>query len=88
MPDQKPSVGRMVHFAPPQDCVGPQSLCLYPAIITQVNAAVKGVHGDNGSDRAETVELATFGPNSLYFQHKVPFSPEPKPGYWFWPARV
>jgi len=81
---QKPSVGRTVHFAPPQACVGPESLCLYPAIITQVNPAFEG------PDAAypETVELATFGPNSLYFQHQVPFSVGPKPGHWFWPART
>lgn len=78
----------MVHFAPPQACVGPESLCLYPAVITQVNPELKGVPGDSGSDVLETVELATFGPNSLYFQHKVPFSSEPKPGHWFWPART
>jgi hypothetical protein len=73
--EQKPTVGRMVHFAPPQECVGPASLTLYPAIISQVNT--------DG-----TVELATFGPNSLYFQHKVQFAAEPKPGHWFWPARA
>lgn len=78
----------MVHFAPPQECVGSESLCLYPAVITQVNREIKGVPGDDGTDMAETVELATFGPNSLYFQHKVKFSSEPKPGHWFWPARV
>lgn len=84
--EQKASVGRMVHFAPPQECVGPASLCLYPAIITQVNAAT----GDPATSQGcqESVELVTFGPNSVYFQHKAPFSSEPKPGHWFWPARV
>lgn len=87
MNEQKPTVGRIVHFAPPQECVGPASLTLYPAIITQVNRGSKGVPGDESADVAETVELATFGPNSLYFQHGVQFSSEPKPGCWFWPAR-
>jgi hypothetical protein len=79
--ESKPTVGRMVHFTPPQECVGPQSLTLYAAIITQVNPA-----GPQGG--GETVELATFGPNSIYFQHHVPFSTEYKPGYWTWPART
>lgn len=85
MPEQKPSVGRIVHFAPPQECVGPASLTLYPAIITQVNP---GPPPGSQSDLGETVELTTFGPNSVYFQHRVPFATEPKPGHWFWPARV
>jgi hypothetical protein len=49
--------------------------CAYAAIITQVN--------EDG-----TVELATMGPNSLYFQHKVAFSETPKPSHWNWPPRV
>lgn len=72
---QKPSVGRVVHFAPPQECVGPASLTCYPAMITQVNPD-------------ETVELVTFGPNSVYFQHGISFSDEPKPGCWSWPPRI
>jgi hypothetical protein len=88
MQQQKPTVGRMVHFAPPQACVGPESLTLYPAIITQVNPPVKGVPGDDGSDRPETVELVTFGPNSVYFQHKVQFAEILKPGTWSWPPRA
>lgn len=83
MSDQKPTVGRMVHFAPPQECVGPASLTLYPAIITQVNESKVS----EGAPPHQTVELATFGPNSLYFQHGVEFSAEPKPGHWFWPKR-
>lgn len=71
----QPTVGRIVHFAPPQECVGPASLTLYPAIISQVNA--------DG-----TIEIATFGPNSIYFQHKVQFSEAPKAGYWNWPPKT
>jgi hypothetical protein len=49
--------------------------CHYAAKVTQVN--------EDG-----TLELATFGPNSLYFQHKVPYSEVPKAGHWNWPPRV
>lgn len=70
MEQQKPSVGRMVHF---HEEGGP-----YPAIITALN--------DSGS-----VELATFGKNSLYFQHSVYewAAPDgPMKGRWSWPPRV
>jgi hypothetical protein len=57
----KPTVGRIVHFYPPVDCVagGQSKIEKYAAIVTQVN--------DDG-----TLELATFGPSSLYFQRSVP----------------
>lgn len=69
-----PTVGRIVHFTPPQDCTGKTTLEFYPAMVTQVNP--------NG-----TVELATFGPNSLYFQHGVEVSDTPTPGTCNWPTR-
>ncbi len=77
---QTATIGRIVVYTPPQECLGPESLDTYPAIITQVNKAT--------DDAPETVELATFGPNSLYFQHKVAFSPETKPSTWTWPTKV
>ncbi len=49
--------------------------CPYAAMITQINA--------DG-----TVELATFGPNSVYFQHNVKFSHHPKPNHWSWPNQA
>lgn len=80
VPVQKPSVGRMVHFVPPMECTADTTLPHYAAIIAQVNPAKKG--------KPETVELATFGPNSLYFQHEIPFSEVYKPGHWSWPPRT
>lgn len=73
--EQKPSEGRIVHFVPPSQNVGPASIKLVASMVTQVNP--------DG-----TVELATFGPNSLYFQHGIPYSAELKPGHWSWPART
>lgn len=81
-----PTIGRTVHYTPPQECVGPESLTKYPAIITQVNTVPEQKEGE-GTDEIDTVELVTFGPNSVYFQHKVPYSTEPKSGHWNWPAR-
>lgn len=83
----KPTVGRIVHYAPPQDCKGKTTPDFYAAIITQVSHEVKGVPGDDGSDIPETIELATFGPNSLYFQHKVSYSETLEAGKWTWPPK-
>ncbi len=70
-----PSVGRTVHFYPKQECITPDTMEKYAAIITQVN-------------QDGTVELATLGPNSLYFQHGVSYSDTPMHGHWTWPARI
>lgn len=51
----------------------------YPALITKVNA--------DG-----TLELTTFGSNSIYFQHCVPaassVSEPPEFRTWSWPPRI
>ncbi len=70
----KPTVGRIVHFVPPQECTAEKTLAFYASIIAQVNA--------DG-----TCELATFGPNSLYFQHSIAEAAWLTPGCWSWPAR-
>jgi hypothetical protein len=76
MSQQKPTVGRIVHF---NDVGGP-----YAAIVTKIN--------EDGS-----LELATFGANSMYFQHNVtedrPYNDDEgsasgrAPGTWSWPPR-
>jgi hypothetical protein len=71
----EPTVGRTVHFYPKQECITPESMEKYAAIITQVN-------------KDQTVELVTFGPNSVYFQHGVSFAETPEHGKWSWPPRV
>lgn len=70
----KPTICRSVIFIPLADCAQDQQ---YPAIVSQVNAD-------------DSLELATFGPNSLYFQHKVkPFDVDhPELGGWIWPPRA
>lgn len=78
----QPTIGRIVHFVPPSENVGPKSVKLVAAIVTNVHGADVPVTGEHHCD------LATFGPNSLYFQHMVPWSEEPKPGHWSWPPRT
>lgn len=47
----------------------------YAALVTAVNAD-------------DSLELATFGRNSLYFQHGVRFDPHGAHGSWNWPPRT
>ena len=72
--EQKPSIGRIVHFTAAD---GPPKTgsAAYASIITAVNAD-------------ESVELATFGPNSLYFQHAVKFDADGANHTWRWPPKV
>jgi hypothetical protein len=75
--DQKPSVGRIVHY---QSFGTPNGEYLSEpraAIITQVD---KGLTGDVG--------LAILNPTGMFFTVRVPFSAEPKPGHWSWPPRT
>lgn len=70
-------IGKTVRFAPPQACKGDTTPEFYAAIITKVN----GPSAEHGQVR--TVDLVTFGPNSTYFQHNVPFSGHGiKAGHW------
>ena len=73
-----PTVGRMVHFFPKNEERHPGGVVFYASIVTQVNEDL-------------TLELATFGPNSLYFQHHVPMfgqkfaaTDEHPEGAWAW----
>ena len=73
---QRSILGHNVLFVPPQACKTDVSLEAYAAMITKIN----GASPDHGG--VETCDLVTFGPNSVYFQHKVPFSGNLKPGHW------
>lgn len=70
----KPTIGRIVHYRAHHDCGGET----YAGIITRVSA-----------DPTDTkVDLVTFGPNSIYHNHNVPFQEEGAFGCWSWPPRV
>lgn len=84
-PSRRPvAVGDIVFYVPPQDCTGKTTLEKYAAIVTQVNETWDPEPADR-RDRGkvvETVELCTLGPNSMYFQHSVPFSETLAAGCW------
>lgn len=71
--EQKPTIGRIVHYQAYGTPNGEYKSVPRAAIITQVNAA--------GS-----VGLAILNPTGMFFNPMTPYSKEPKPGYWNWPV--
>ena len=73
--EQKPSIGRIVHYqrwgTPGNELPSEPS----PAIIVKV-------HEDDACD------IVVFNPNGQYFNNKCQFSAEPRHGHWNWPPRV
>jgi len=79
MAEQKPSVGRIVHWFP--DTADSQyNQVPHAAIITYVDFVETEI------DLQIFVPLRFIGYNTML--QKVPFSETPKPGHWCWPPRV
>lgn len=73
--EQKPSVGRIVHYQA-YGTPGGEFKSLPRAGI------IAGVKEDG-----TTCEVVVFNPQGLFF-NTVPFSAEPKAGCWSWPPRT
>ncbi len=76
--DQKPSVGRTVHYRALGSADGkfPVGECR-AAVITAVSKEVPG-----------SVSLCVLNPTGMYFNAEVFYSSEEKGGTWHWPERV
>lgn len=72
--DQKPTVGRIVHYQAYGTPGGEYASVPRAAIVTQV-------HSD------ECVSLCVLNPTGQFFNQSVNYSAEPKPGCWNWPPR-
>lgn len=79
MAEQKPSIGRVVHYQAFGTPGGEHPSVPRAAVITEV--------GDP-SDPRSAVGLAVLNPTGMFFNRSVPFSEQPKPGCWSWPPRV
>lgn len=73
--NQKPSIGRIVHYQAYGTPGGE-----YPSVPRA--AVVTAVHDD------ETVDLCVMNPTGLFFNQQVRFSEEPTGGTWRWPPRA
>lgn len=76
MSEQKPSVGRIVHYQAYGTPGGEYKSVPRAAIITDV------------TEGSTTVGLCVLNPTGQFFNRDVPYSEEPKPGCWNWPPRV
>lgn len=74
--EQKPSVGRMVHYQAYGTPGGEYPSVPRAAVVSEVEAD------------GETVGLVVFNPTGLFFNRGVKFSADQKPGCWSWPPRV
>ena len=82
MPEQKPTVGRIVHYTPGAFVSG-DGVCLpapQAAIVTKVPEPGFAPDGE--------VDLAVFREDQPWPTRRVPYSESPKMGYWSWPSRA
>ena len=74
--DQKPSVGRVVHYRSHGSPDGQYKSLARAAIITEI-------YGDSTA-----VGLCILNPTGMFFTSSVQFDPDGVPGTWRWPPRV
>ena len=90
MNEQKPSVGRVVHYVSHGTPVQPDGSQAYPsvcraAIIAEVTGYAPPEHPDGDMDAR--CHLAVLNPSGLFFD-EIDYGPMKPPGTWHWPERV
>lgn len=79
--DQKPSVGRIVHYQAYGTPGGEFPSVARAACITEV--------GENGDGKDPSiVGLCVMNPQGLFFNRNMKYADPPAPGCWNWPPRV
>ena len=80
MPEQQPSVGRVVHYVAYGTPGGefPAGICR-AAVVTEVNPEPN----PNG-----LVGLCVLNPTGQFFNRNLPYDAAKVPGTWHWPERV
>ncbi len=78
--EQKPSVGRVVHYRSYGSPGGEFKSESRAAIITAVHPAQVNI--------AEVVSLAILNPTGMFFNQGVLYDADGAPGTWRWPPRV
>lgn len=78
--EQKPSIGRIVHYQAYGTPGGEYPSVPRAAIVTDVNT--------NPETSPMVVSLAILNPTGLFFARIVEFDEDGKPGTWRWPPRT
>jgi hypothetical protein len=84
MPEQRPSVGRAVHYVAYGTPGGE-----FPAGVCRA-ATVTEVYNDSPitGEVREKVSVCVMNPTGLFFNQGIPYDPQKAPGTWHWPERV
>lgn len=77
MDNQKPSVGRIVHYMSYGTPKGEYTPMCRAAVITRVPG-----------DADESIDLCVLNPEGLFFNRNVSYSDDHEGGTWHWPERV
>lgn len=80
--DQKPTVGRIVHYQAYGTPGGEYKAQPRAAIVTDVPEE------NSPASHEGRVSLCVLNPTGCFFNQSVPYSATPKPGHWNWPPRV
>lgn len=76
MPEQNPSIGRIVHYQSHGSPNGQHKSLPRAAIVTETYSG------------STAVGLCILNPTGMFFTTSVPFDAEGGPGTWRWPPRV
>ncbi len=93
--DQKPSIGRIVHYTNLGDAGGKYPPSVQAAIITGVyreaptdESGLEPANAPGDAPDAMLVDLHIFYRTGQFDMQRVPWAFAPTRGYWNWPPRV
>lgn len=87
MNEQKPTIGRIVHYQAHGSPNGQHQSLPRAAIVAGLHFDPAPVGGERGTQNSEVVDLVVMNPNGLFFNNACVFNADGAPGTWRWPPR-